>query len=173
MTSGRGTISHFRPGSVTREAGLLLLVAVTLAVASWALRPPRLPLRADLELYELDLGFPVIDAVEAMASYEANTRIFIDTRPAGESGGRIPGAIPISQARFEEELGEAFDFLLCEDPLLLYGNGNLLLIAAVASRLQERGFEDITLMSGGLESWRAAGGALVDDPGAGTEADHE
>ncbi|MBC8426081.1 rhodanese-like domain-containing protein [bacterium] len=169
MTSGKGKINLYPAGSLLREAGVLLLVTLVLATLAWALRPPRLPLRADVALYELDLGFAVVDPTAAMADYENNTRIFIDTRAPDPLAPRIPGAFPVSQARFEEDLREAFDFLLPEDPLLLFGDGNLLLLSAVASRLQEKGFTDITLMSGGFEAWCAAGGALSDIPEAGHE----
>ncbi|MBU0742892.1 rhodanese-like domain-containing protein [bacterium] len=173
MTSSRGKINLYHPRHVLREAAALLLATLVLAALNWALRPPRLPLRADLASYELDLGFPVTNAAAAVALYEDNSHIFIDTRPADPRASRIPGAFPISQARFEEDLREVYDFLPHEDPLLLFGDGNLLMISAVASRLQERGFGDITLMSGDLETWAGAGGAVTDPPAPGPETRHE
>jgi len=169
MASGKGTIHTYPPGSLLREAGILLLITLLLATLTWVLRPPRLPQPADLAVYEMDLGFPVMDPVEAMAGYDDNTLIFVDTRSPDPLAPRIPGAFSISQARFEEDLLEAYDFLMPEDPLLLFGDGNLLLISAVASRLQEKGFTDITLMSEGVEGWREAGGDLAETEEAGDE----
>ncbi len=166
MSSNVGQVKSYPPKSVLREAATLLLVALLLTTLAWALRPPRLPLRADMALYELDLGFPVATPGEAVANYDGNTHLFIDTRAFTREGRRIPGAFRIRQDQFEEDLLEVFDFMAPEDPLLLFGNGNLILIAAVASRLEERGYQDITLMSGGLDQWTAAGGETA-------EADHE
>ena len=64
MTSSRGKLQNYPPRHILREAGLLLLITLVLATLAWALRPPRLPLRADIALYELDLGFPVVDAAD-------------------------------------------------------------------------------------------------------------
>lgn len=145
-----------------REAGLLLLATLVLAALSWGLRPPRLPLRADTSLYELDLGFPVVTPVEALALYASNSHLFVDTRARSFDGRRIPGALDIRQATFEEDLREVFDFLTPEDPLLLFGDGNLLLTSAVAERLREKGYTDLTLMRDGLEQWAAAGGETAE-----------
>ena len=173
MTFNRGIISLAPSRNVLREAATLLVVSLALAALSWALHPPRLPLRADPTRYELDLGFPVTSAVKAVAMYEDNSHIFVDTRPAGPQARRIPGAFPISQKRFEEDLREVYDFLLQEDPLLLFGGSNLLMTSAVASRLQERGFGDITLMSGDLDLWIGAGGMVANPLATDTETDHE
>ncbi len=173
MTSSRGNINLYPSRPILRETAILLLVTLALAAFSWALRPPRLPLRADLARYELASDFPVIGVAAAVASYEDDTHFFIDTRPADPLANRIPGAFSISQESFEEDLREVFDFLLHEDSLLLFGEGNLLMISAVASRLQERGFVDITLMSDDIEAWVEAGGAVKGPLASDTEADHE
>ena len=173
MTSGRGKINLYAPSRIPRETGVVLLIALMLAALNWGLRPPRLPLRADTTAYELDLDFPLVDPAEAVALYEDNVRIFVDTRPADPGARRIPGAFPISQDRFEEDLREVFDFLLLEDPLLLFGDVNLLLTSAVASRLRERGFADINLMYGDLEAWTRAGGSVADPTVDEAEARHE
>ncbi len=160
--SPRGDIRIHPRRSLLREAGLLLLATLVLTALSWGLRPPRLPLRADTSLYELDLDFPVVTAVEAIDFYASNSHLFVDTRARAADGRRIPGAIDIRQATFEEDLREVFDFLTPEDPLLLIGDGNLLLTSAIAERLREKGYVDVTLMRGGLESWTAAGGETAE-----------
>lgn len=161
MTSG-GNIRIFPRRSVLREAGLLLLITLILTVLSWGLRPPRLPLRADVALYKLDLDFSVVTPAEAVALYDANSRIFVDTRSRNGRTRRIPGALDIRQASFEEDLLAVFDFLTPDDPLLLFGDGNLILMSAVASRLQEKGYTDLVFMSGGLDDWAAAGGETAE-----------
>jgi rhodanese-related sulfurtransferase len=152
-----------------RETALLLGLALALAVLSWAVRTPRLPLRADLAAYELDLGFPVVDVAEAVALYRENACVPVDTR-SGEPARSIPGSFVLRQETFDDDLREVFDFLSPADPLLVYGDGNLLVASAVAVRLKERGFTDIRLLKGSLETWERAGGDIHAGDG---EAGHE
>jgi len=148
-----------------REIPLLLGLAVLLAAGTWLIRTPRLPLRADLALYELDLPAPVISPADAVAAYRDNTHIFVDTRPEPD-GRRIPGAMVLRPETFDEDFREIFDFLLPEDALILFGDGNLLLTGNVAQKLAARGFTDLSLLQGDLDAWAAAGGVLGDDGGA-------
>jgi len=162
-----GSAPRIRPyprAHPAREALLLLAVALVIAGASWAVRSPRLPLRADLAAYELDLGFPVVPAAEAVALFGDNACIPVDVR-SGEPPRRIPGSIPLRQETFDDDLRDVFDFLSPADPLLVYGDGHLPVAAAVAGRLQERGFTDVRPLGGSLEAWQKAGG-LVDGEAA-------
>lgn len=145
-----------------RQAGGLALLGLLLAAAAWAGRTPRLPLRADVSAYRLDLPFPIVTAAEALALYEAGEHLFVDTRDVDpDSAPRIPGSFPVRQDSFADDLLAVHDFLAPGDRVLLYGDGELLSVAAVASRMQERGYEDLTLMRDGLAAWRAAGGPLA------------
>lgn len=150
-----------------REAALLFGLAVALAALAWALHPPRLPLRADPTRYELELEFPLVTPAEAVALYDANGAFFVDVRP-GSPARTIPGAFPIRQDTFDADLREVFDFLSPNDPLIVYGDGNLIVSEVVAKRLQERGFTDIRLLQGDLSGWAKAGGELS---GEATEGD--
>ncbi len=165
---------HDRPGAarLLREAGLLLLVSLLLAGASWLVRTPRLPLQADEDDYAIRVDFPVVTVADALGFYDANSHIFIDARPAAGEDAAIPGAMAVRQNTFDDDLLEIHDFLMPEDPLLLYGDGNLLALAAVAARLQERGYSDLTLMEGGLVAWRKAGGPTNGTASSGENA-HE
>lgn len=153
-------------GRTLREAGGLLVLSLLLAAGVWAARTPRLPLRADVALYRLDLPFPAVDAAQALALYEAGNHLFVDTRDVDPSvTPRIPGSFAVRQATFADDLLEAHDFLTPVDPVLLYGDGDLLAVSAVASRLQQRGYADLTLLRDGLAAWRAAGGPLTGGEG--------
>jgi rhodanese-related sulfurtransferase len=162
MSLNAGQIKPYPAKSLLRETVTLLLVALVLAGLSWALRPPRLPLRADTALYDLDLDFPVATPAEAVAMYDGNTHLLVDTRAVARDGLRIPGAFHIRQDSFEDDLLEVFDFMAPEDSLLLFGDGNLILISAIASRLEERGYLNITIMTGGLDQWTASGGETAE-----------
>lgn len=152
-----------------REALLLAAAAVILATAAWAVRTPRLPLAADPTVYSMNIEFPLLSPTAAVGVYAADTHFFVDTRPVPD-GGHVPGAFAIRQDEFDDDVLAARDFLLPEDPLVLYGDGDLLALAALASRLRERGFTDLSLMDGSLADWRAADGPVS---GAAKEADDE
>ena len=142
-----------------RQAALLLGLAVLATAASWLLRSDRLSLRADPAFYELELAAPLIDATEALRFYEAGDHLFIDTRPVVPgSAPTIPAAMPIRQESFDDDLLEVFDFLRPEDPVILFGDGDLNAVSNVAGRLRDRGFQDLAILRGGLGAWRQAGG---------------
>jgi len=158
-----------RRGAAPREALLLLGLALLLATAAWALRAPRLSLRADARTYRLDLGFPVVGPAAALALYQAGEHLFLDVRdvdPATEP--HIPGAFPVREATFADDLLAAHDFLGPQESVILCGDGNLPAAAALAARLRDRGYGDISLLEGNLEAWRRAGG-----PVSGGQEGHE
>jgi rhodanese-related sulfurtransferase len=104
----------------------------------------------------------VVDLDEAKRLFAAGSYYFVDTRSVDpEQVPYIPGAFFIRQDSFDNDLLAASDFIYPEDPLILYGEGNLQLVAAVAARLQERGYENLSIMAGGLAAWRKAGGSLI------------
>ena len=152
-------------GPLWREAPLLLGLAVVLAAGSWFARTPRLPLIADMSLYEMDLAAPVLEPAEALAAFRDNTHIFVDTR-AVDDGRRIPGAMVLRPDSFDEDFREIYDFLVPEDALILYGDGNLMLTSNVAQQLEARGFTELSLLRGDLDAWAAAGGDLSTEGGA-------
>jgi len=147
--------------TVAGQAGLLLAAAILLTVLSWSLRPDRLPLRADTSVYELELAAPMVDMATALALYEEGLHVFVDTRPtaaAAASGLAVPGAVPVRQDSFDDDLLAVFDFMGPDDPLVLYDDGGLLGASNIAARLVERGFGDLSIMAGGVAAWREAGG---------------
>jgi len=154
-------------GRVLREAGVILTVTLILALAAWLLRDPRLPLVADVGVYEFEIEHPLLTAEEALRFYEEGSHLFIDTRePALEGMPHLPGAMQVRPARFDDDLRAIIDFIFPEDPLILYGDG-LQATAAVAGRFTERGYEQVSLLGGGLRAWRKAGGP-VEEPTGGT-----
>lgn len=155
--------------SVVKQALVLLMIALVLAGILWLVHPEGLPLRADAEFYALDLSAPLVSVAEARESYETGTHYFVDTR-AGAPEGRIsiPGSFVIREHSLADDLAEVIDFLYPEDPVILYGNGGPLLVDAVAARMQDRGFTDVTILQGGLQAWRDAG-----HPVDGLEGGHE
>lgn len=151
--------SGSRLAGAGRESLLLLLAAALLTAAGWALRPERLPLRADPTYYELELAAPLVAVAEAMALYDAGDHLFLDTRP-GAPATTVPGAFLVREDSFDDDLLRSFDFLTPADPLVLFGDGDLAAASNVAGRLKDRGWTDLRIMSGGLAAWAAAGGPV-------------
>lgn len=145
-----------------RQAALLLALSVVATAVTWLLRSDRLPLRADPAFYELELAAPLVEAAEALRLFQAGDHLFIDTRPVVPgTEPTIPAAMPIRQESFDDDLLEVFDFLRPEDPLILFGDGNLNEVSNVAARLHDRGYQDLAILRGGLGAWRQAGGEIT------------
>ena len=142
------------------EALGLLALALLLALGSWAVRTPRLPLLADFSLYELELAAPRISATQAKELFDEGVYLFVDTRPIPdlETVEHIPGAFHIRAESFDDDLAALMDFLYPEDALVLYGGEDLQTLSAIATRFQARGYAQLSLMAGGMDGWRQAGG---------------
>jgi len=168
------TLRFRDPAGAVRQALLLLGLSLALAVGLWLVRPDRLALRADSQVYALDLSAPLISVDEALVAYEDGSRFFVDTR-AGDPSGRasIPGSFVIREQHLLEDLEAMGDFLFPEDPLILYGTDHPLPVDAVAARLQTRGFENVVILQGGLEAWQRAGGTTAGGETGGGEGAHE
>lgn len=148
-----------------RQAALLLLLAAAGTAAVWAAREDRLPLAADRDFYELELPASLVDIPLALTLFDEGDRLFIDTRSdRTDPPVTIPGAFLIRAATFDDDLYELADTVYPEDPLILFGNGDLRRVAYVADLLLARGFEDILIMRGSLAAWLDQGGELSPDP---------
>lgn len=153
-----------------REAWLLIGAALVVTGLSWLVRPDGLPLHADPAVYRMELEAPLIDVDQARAIYDEGLDLFVDTRPGTrDERPTIPGAVPIRQESFDDDLLELFDFLVPEDHMVLFGNGDLLRVSGIAGRLKERGYGNIVIMRGGIEAWRKAGGPLTAPPAGGKD----
>lgn len=158
-----------RRHAAPREALFLLGLALLLAAASWVIRTPRLPLRVDARIYRLDLGFPVLSPADALALYQAGEHLFIDLRDIDPAvAPHIPGSFPVRETSFADDLLAAREFLGPQEKVILCGDGNLPAAAALAARLRDRGYGDISLLEGDLSAWRRAGGSVSSGKG-----DHE
>ncbi len=162
MNRGERPVVPVPAGRPLREAAGLLLLSLLLAAAAWAVRTPRLPLRADAEFYTRELPAPPVDTPAAVALYREGRAIFVDTRPDGRRR-RIPDAFPLRPDSFAVDYRTLFEFTSPADTLVLYGDGDLTALAAPAARLKEKGYEHLLLLRGDLRAWHLAGGELADD----------
>jgi hypothetical protein len=164
MVSGsapHSAAAGFKWSVALREAGLLLLGALAVTAVSWLLRSDGLPLTADPVVYELELPAPVIGIQEALARYDEGEYLFVDTRTrTGEDFETIPGAFLIQESTFDDDLLRYFDFMTPTDHFILFGDGDLLQIASIATRFLDRGYPHLLILKGGLSAWRRAGGEI-------------
>lgn len=153
-------------GAAFREAALLLVLSCVVLAGSWALRSDRLPLVADARTYELELAAPLVGPEEAILLFDEGVHLFIDTREVQPgSVATIAGALPIRAESFDDDLLDLFDFLMPEDPLVLFGDGDLMSVSTIASRLTDKGYTDLLILDGGVEAWRKAGGEVREADG--------
>ena len=153
-------------GAAFREAALLLALSCVILAVSWALRSDPLPLVADARTYELELAAPLVGPEAAIQLFDEGVHLFIDTRGVEPgSVATIAGALPIRAESFDDDLFDLFDFLMPEDPLVLFGDGDLLSVSTIASRLTDKGYTDLLILDGGVEAWRKAGGEVREADG--------
>ncbi|MCP4291293.1 MAG: rhodanese-like domain-containing protein [bacterium] len=143
------------------QAFALLLVSVIAASLSWWLRPDALPLQADATAYELELSAPLVDLEEARSLFDEGNYLFIDTRAnAAEMETTISSAFLLREKSFDDDLLALMDYLYPEDPILLFGDGDLYPVSNIADKLLKRGYENILILRAGVSGWEKAGGPL-------------
>nr|MEE4266779.1 rhodanese-like domain-containing protein [Candidatus Krumholzibacteria bacterium] len=144
-----------------KQAAFIMLLTVVLTAGSWMMRTPRLPLQADPTVYELELSAPVVEIAQARLLFDEGAHLFIDTR-AGDPTDRptIAGAFVIREQNFDDDLLALFDDLFPEDPVIVFGSGNMVGASNVAGRLLGRGFTDVQILRGGMAGWEKDGGLL-------------
>jgi rhodanese-related sulfurtransferase len=144
-----------------KEAGLILVLTLVLTGVWWLARTPHLPLLADPTVYELELDAPLVEVPQARELFDEGAHLFIDTRPGNPlERPTIAGAFIIREASFDDDLLALFDILFPEDPLIVFGRGDMQGANNIASKLQARGFTDVQILRGGVKSWEQAGGQL-------------
>jgi rhodanese-related sulfurtransferase len=98
---------------------------------------------------------------QARELFDEGAHLFIDTRPGNPlERPTIAGAFIIREASFDDDLLALFDILFPEDPLIVFGRGDMQGANNIASKLQARGFTDVQILRGGVKSWEQAGGQL-------------
>jgi len=161
MQSHSGSQTTWRSALI--QAGFLMLLAILTTAILWGLRSDKLPLVADPAVYQLELTAPLVELPEALVYYDEGEYLFVDVRSNGSASAKtIPGSFIIREDTLDDDLAANMEFLFPEDKIVLFGSGDLMAPANIAARLQERGFQDLTILKGGIEEWTAAGGEISD-----------
>jgi rhodanese-related sulfurtransferase len=155
--------THGNWAAAIRQAWILTVISIVIGAGSWLVRPDRLPLMADPEIYALDLPAPLISLQQARELYEQGNHFFIDTRRGEiQESETIPGAFVIREASFADDLNAVMDFIYPEDNLILFGESSPMPVTSVAVRFLDRGYRHVKIMQGGLEAWLQDGGPIGD-----------
>lgn len=153
--------TDFRLGQPLVQAGLLLLVAVLATGISWVVRGDSLSWQADITTYEMELSAPLVEVAEAMRLFDEGDYLFIDTRnQAADAAITISGAFIIREKSFDDDLLALMDDLYPEDPIVLFGNGELSAVSNITNRLQSRGYDNLLILRVGVKGWEKAGGMV-------------
>ncbi len=139
----------------------LIVVAVIITGISWVMRPSTLPWNADPTTYEMELSAPLVEIDEALRLFDEGDYLFIDTRrQAAEAESTISGAFILREATFDDDLVALMDEIYPEDPIILFGNGELSGVSNITNRLLDRGYENILILRVGVQGWKKAGGMV-------------
>jgi Rhodanese-like domain len=155
------------------EASTLLLVALVVTGLSWVFHPNPVSWRADPLAYELELSAPLVSVAEALLLFEEGDHLFIDTRrDAAEAENTISSAFILRADTFDDDLMRLMDQVFPEDPLILFGDGQLAGVSHIGAKLKDRGYENLLILREGVNSWQASGGdvsppGVIDEIGEG------
>jgi rhodanese-related sulfurtransferase len=149
----------------TREALILILIAVTAAFAVYAIRPDKIGDRPASVTGDAGAGqstegaFSEISIEEAVRLYRDHRAIFADARHRADfESGHIKGAIHLYAEDQDTWLPE---FLAANDPaatIVTYCDGeNCHLAPALAEILFFNGFDHVRYLKNGWTRWREGG----------------
>jgi rhodanese-related sulfurtransferase len=148
-----------------KEAFFLILAAVGIALAVYAVRPDKIGLmpaavnEGNVPQSTADSGFSEISIEDAVRLYEEKSAIFADARHAADfEAGHIKGAVNLNTADQGIWLS---DFLAATDPatvIVTYCDGeDCHLAPALAELLFLNGFNNVRYLKNGWTRWREGG----------------
>jgi rhodanese-related sulfurtransferase len=146
-----------------REAFWILIILAGLAVTVNGLRPDTIPLisKSPVTAQPLSPDSPVkpIPLTEAWEKYETGAALFIDARsPEDFRAGHIKGALNLPNQAFDEVFPEVAEKVEKGGQLITYCDGKECILAqALARKLYELGFQNVSYLANGWTSWRERG----------------
>jgi rhodanese-related sulfurtransferase len=143
--------------SAARQAVIIIVAVVLIALAFNALRKDGIPLVADAEAFRVRTDAEFLKVTDAERQFEEGNAIFVDARaPQAFAVGHIEGALNVPPTGPELEragwLSGAGSSVIC-----YASEKNQRQAGVVADKLIEMGTEKVFVLYGGLEAWVAAG----------------
>ena len=146
-----------------REAFWILIILAGLAVAFNGFRPNTLPLisKSPITPQTLRPDTPVkaTPLTEASERFKTGAALFIDARsPEDFQAGHIKGAVNLPNQAFDEVFPAVAREIEKGEQLITYCDGKECILAqALASKLYELGFQNVSYLVNGWTSWREGG----------------
>jgi rhodanese-related sulfurtransferase len=146
-----------------REAFWILIILAGLAVAFNGLRPNTLPLisKSPITPEPLRPDSPVkeIPLTEASETFKTGVALFIDARsPEDFQAGHIEGAVNLPNQSFDEVFPAVVEKIEKREQLITYCDGKECILAqALARKLYELGFQNVSYLVNGWTRWRERG----------------
>ena len=148
-----------------KEAAILILAAVGIAIAIHAIRPDKIvpvvdrPAGGTAQSVQQSSGVREISIEEARELFHEKSAIFADARRRADyEAGHIPGAVHLDAIDPDAWLP---DFLPATDPatrIIAYCDGESCPLAGeLAELLVLNGFENVGYLKNGLTRWRESG----------------
>ncbi len=146
-----------------REAFWIFIILAGLAVAFNGLRPNTIPLisKSPITAEPLSPDSPVkeIPLTEASEKFKTGVALFIDARsPEDFRAGHIKDAVNLPNQAFDEVFPQVVKEIEKWGQLITYCDGKECVLAqALAKRLYELGFQNVSYLVNGWTSWREQG----------------
>lgn len=143
-------------GKIIRESIAVMLIALLLAGAGYALRPGLMQSGAGSDEVENDSAFTAISLAEARSHFESNDALFADARPLrAYSEGHIKGAVNLDPDEFDTWSGDFFSQVSPDQMIITYCDGaQCRLSLELAEKLAWMGYENIYYLKNGWGLWK-------------------
>jgi rhodanese-related sulfurtransferase len=148
-----------------REAAILLIAAMGIALAVYAVRPDKIanqpiPAGGDVALQSTAMsGYAEIPMDVALRLYHENQAIFADARPAADyEAGHVKGALHLNPADQDAWLSDLIAATDSRATIVTYCDGeDCHLATELAELLYLNGFENVYYLKNGWTRWRENG----------------
>ena len=141
---------------IIKEAVWVMLIALTLAGAGYALRPGLMQLETGGNAVENGSAFSAVSLEDARTHFEKNDALFADARPmSAYSEGHIKGAVNLDPNEFDSWSGDFFSRVSPDQMIIAYCEGaQCRLSLELAEKLIWMGYENVYYLKNGWGLWK-------------------
>jgi ArsR family transcriptional regulator len=141
---------------VMKEALWVMLIAIFLAGAGYAVRPGLMQPKIDGDKVENDGALSAVSLADARTHFEMNDALFADARPMGAySEGHIKGAVNLDPNEFDSWSGDFFSRVSPDQMIIAYCEGpQCRLSLELAEKLIWMGYEKVYYLKDGWGLWK-------------------
>ena len=146
---------------ISFEAALVVLIAILMALGSYALRSKQLPLLPSdskkADSFSEQALYKPMSMARAVELFNHHGALFVDARiPEAYAEGHIPGALNLYPGDFEQWSQTLIDKFPPEKIMITYCDGTQCPLAReLAEKLTWLGFEHVYCLLDGWEVWQA------------------